>query len=137
MNDLFQCKCPHCGQDMPDASDTPFSAFWASVPHKIGKANAEKAWRKLGKVEREQAASMVVAFYGWFAKTYPGASPLHPATYLNGKRWQDEGVAPRNDISHTQVEAQLLKALNSSIPSVREHAKRMAERHGLQIGGNV
>jgi hypothetical protein len=122
---------------MPESvTETTFADFWSKVPHKIAKASAEKAWRKIGRAHQQDAARYVVAFYDWFAKTYPGASPLHPATYLSNKRWTDEGVK-RNDISHTDVEAFLRKALNSNIPSVREHAQRMAERNGIRIGGDA
>lgn len=137
MRDLLTCTCPHCGQDMPESvTETTFADFWAKVPHKINKASAEKAWRKMGKAHQQDAARYVVAFYEWFAKTYSGASPLHPATYLNNRRWQDEGVV-KNDTSHTDIQAFLQSALNSKIPAVREHAQRMAERNGISIGGDA
>lgn len=136
MKDLFGCTCPHCGQPMPETQRTAFSDFWEKVPHKIGKASAEKAWRKLGNGDRHEAAELVGAFYDWFSKTYPNASPLHPATYINGKRWRDDGVKP-NVISHTDAEASIRKALQSKIPAVREHAERLAEKNGIQIRGDT
>ncbi len=107
--DLFQTTCPCCGQSMPDEQDSPFDDFWHKVPHKIGKASAEKAWGKLKPQEKAEAKEKVHAFYVWFKKTYPTASPLHPSTYLNAKRWEDEGLialptADRCDILRTWSE---------------------------------
>ena len=94
MNDLFQCTCPTCGQPMPEAdNETTFDRFWRDVPHKIGKEPARKAWGKLTSADRAEAHKGVKLFYSWFERTYKDASPLHPATYLNGKRWQDEAVS--------------------------------------------
>lgn len=94
MSDLFGCTCPHCGQPMPEQQSTPFDAFWSDVPHKIGKEQARKAWKRLSAPDRQQARKNVKAFYAWFAKTFPTAAPLHPSTYLNNKRWQDEALRP-------------------------------------------
>jgi hypothetical protein len=73
------------------AGGSTFPAFWADVPVKIGKAAAEKAWRKLSPADRTEAHSRVKAFYASWRKQHPDASPLHPSTYLNGRRWEDEG----------------------------------------------
>lgn len=89
MNDLFEECCPHCKRPYEKQSAPGFAEFWASVPHKIAKAQAEKAWRKLSPVDRIAAGEKVGDFYAHFAKTYPTASPLHPATYLNNRRWED------------------------------------------------
>lgn len=100
MSDLFQSQtCPCCGQQMPEqqasVSETTFPAFWGLVPHKIGKAAAEKAWRKLSQQSRIKAQEGVQGWYAWFSKTYPTASPLHPSTYLNQRRWEDEVWNPQ------------------------------------------
>lgn len=94
MSDLFGCNCPHCGQPIVEKQTTGFDEFWADVPHKIGKDQASKAWKKLSGQDRAQAAKLVKPFYAWFAKAYPTASLLHPSTYLNNKRWQDEALRP-------------------------------------------
>lgn len=94
MSDLFGNNCPHCGQPIPEAEEQSFTAFWADTPHKIGKEQARKAWNKLTTPEKHQAHKNVKAFYGWFKSAYPTASALHPSTYLNGKRWQDEALRP-------------------------------------------
>jgi len=94
MSDLFGCNCPHCGQPIVEKQTTGFDEFWADVPHKIGKEQSRKAWNKLTTADMQEAHRHVKAFYAWFAKTFPTASPLHPSTYLNNKRWQDEALRP-------------------------------------------
>ena len=102
MNDLFEDHCPCCGQAIPEKAlqASPFDVFWADVPHKIGKQSAMKAWRKLSTQDRKAAHDGVKRFYAWFASTYPTASPLHPSSYLTGKRWQDETGASVKVATH-------------------------------------
>lgn len=126
MNDLFSDTCPCCGRPYEATASTGFDEFWQAVPQKIGKEQARKAWKKLNAPDRAQAAKMVKPFYAWFAKTYPTASPLHPSTYLNNKRWQDDGIAPTKDTG--DVRAALERGLKSKTPAVREHAERMLAR---------
>jgi hypothetical protein len=96
MTDLFGDTCPCCGQTVTNAIPSPFDDFWQCVPHKIGKASAMKAWGKLSAAQRDAAKSNVVGWYAWFSKTYPTASPVHPATYMNGRRWEDEWSRPQS-----------------------------------------
>jgi hypothetical protein len=97
MTDLFEECCPHCRRPYETTSPPGFAEFWSDVPHKLSKAQAEKAWRKLSPADRIAAHGKVRDFYAHFAKTYPTASPLHPATYLNNRRWEDltEQAAPQ------------------------------------------
>lgn len=96
MADLFDQTCPCCGQKVPQGQmqSSAFDDFWRDVPRKIGKDAARKAWGKLPESDRNAAHDAVKSWYKWFEKTYPGASPLHPSTYLNNRRWQDEGWRP-------------------------------------------
>lgn len=72
----------------------PFDAFWAAYPKKKAKEAARKAWAKikpdetLGKVII-QAVEDTKKTTDW--KKENGKYIPHPATYLNGKRWEDEG----------------------------------------------
>jgi len=129
MDDLFgdgTCQC--CGRKY-DNEPPGFVEFWQKVPHKIAKANAEKAWKKLTPSDRVQAADNVTGFYAMFARLYPTASPLHVATYLNNRRWMDEGISPTSD--GVDVHAAIRAGLSSTIPAVKAHAQRMAERLGV------
>lgn len=70
-----------------------FPKFWKLYPNKKGKAAAEKAWAKL-KVTPElfnliaQGLAKQCTSAAW---TKDGGQFIpHPATWLNGKRWEDE-----------------------------------------------
>jgi len=68
----------------------PFVDFWSVWPAKLSKQAAEKAWKKLAPPDR--TAAYEAAKGGWYSRwqaAYPDANPIHPASYLNGKRWED------------------------------------------------
>jgi hypothetical protein len=74
-----------------------FAEFWDAYPRKTAKGAAEKAWAKmkpdlhevLGALEWQVESDDWVKDGGKFIP--------HPATYLNGKRWQDEPPAYGQD----------------------------------------
>ncbi len=71
-----------------------FSEFWKVWPNKTAKQAARKAWDKLSAEDRESVIGACKA--GWFSswrKKHPDANPIHPASFLNGRRWEDEGEA--------------------------------------------
>lgn len=76
-----------------------FPKFWKLYPNKKGKAAAEKAWKKL-KVTDDlftliaQGLAKQCVSPGWTKDN--GQYIPHPATWLNGKRWEDEVQAPNN-----------------------------------------
>ena len=80
-----------------------FAMFWKAYPRRTAKGNAEKAWRKikpgqeltghiLDSIERHKHSDQWQKEGGRFIP--------HPATWLNGKRWEDEpetaGVDPQS-----------------------------------------
>ena len=67
----------------------PFSDFWSVWPNKVSKQNAEKAWRKLSNEERQVVIELVPSWFENWRQQNPQASPIHAATFLNGKRWKD------------------------------------------------
>lgn len=78
-----------------DAIDLPFgfSEFWQSYPNKKGKGHAIKAWSKLHP-DADLLQKMLVALKAqkisddW---TRDGGKYIpHPASWLNGMRWEDE-----------------------------------------------
>lgn len=82
------------------ATDDLFPKFWALYPNKKGKAAAEKAWKKL-KVTNDlfsliaDGLAKQVVCPAW---TKDGGQFIpHPATWLNGKRWEDE-VKPASNV---------------------------------------
>jgi predicted phage replisome organizer len=74
----------------------PFDEFWSAYPKKKAKEAAKKAWVKL-KPDETLGKTIIAAVLGsanttdW--KKENGKYIPYPATYLNGKRWEDE----RND----------------------------------------
>lgn len=73
--------------------DKQFELFWTAYPRKTAKAAAVKAWSKI-KLTPELMASIMVGLNaakgsdGWMRDG--GRFIPHPATWLNGKRWEDE-----------------------------------------------
>jgi len=65
-----------------------FNDFWDIWPEKIAKQNAQKAWSKLTQKEKEKTIQHVPEFTK--AKRITGQHLPHAATYLNGKRFNDE-----------------------------------------------
>lgn len=72
---------------------TTFARFWDAYPRHTGKANAEKAWRKLE--PDEDLVDTMLAALAWQRRQPSwtkdaGAFIPHPATWLNHRRWEDE-----------------------------------------------
>ena len=89
---------------MSHESDLPegFETFWKTYPRKTAKANALKAWAKL-KPNAELISKIMqsVAYHclcaDWLKDD--GQYIPHPATWLNGKRWEDE-LRPVDNVHH-------------------------------------
>lgn len=91
---------------MPDG----FANFWHVYPRHTGKANAVKAWAKLKPNEELQA--QILASVAVQAKSRDwlkdgGQFIPHPATWLNGRRWEDETdrtIAPSGVFAGVRVD---------------------------------
>lgn len=81
-----------------------FDEFWKLYPKKVGKAQAEKAWKKL-KVDEALLETMKKAIERqkrskqWKDKQFIP----YPATWLNGRRWEDE-LEERTDLNYDSDE---------------------------------
>jgi hypothetical protein len=67
-----------------------FEAFWAAYPRRVGKGAARTAWAKAIRKARPEAIIAAIQ-----AQVYAGCFRdltfcPHPATWLNGERWDDE-----------------------------------------------
>lgn len=74
-----------------DRTSVTFDAWWDAYPRKTGKAAAVKTWARMTITDREAAASILpehVAY--WERERTPKHFIPHPATWLNGRRWEDE-----------------------------------------------
>jgi len=65
-----------------------FEDFYKLYPRKVGRAAARKAWEKLSDDDQTKAMSVLEHKYEW-ATTEMRYIP-HPATWLNGRRWEDD-----------------------------------------------
>jgi hypothetical protein len=66
-----------------------FDAFWAAYPRRVARAAAEKAWKA---ALNHAAPSLIVDGAKRYATEVADRSPdkiAHPASWLNGRRWED------------------------------------------------
>jgi len=80
----------------PDAL-TRFPEFWASYPRRDDRAKAEKVWSSLG---CDKIADAVIAGAGRYASEKVGSEKKYialPTSWLNGKRWMDEGNSTNDE----------------------------------------
>lgn len=83
-----------------------FADFWSSWPSKVSKAAAEKAWKKLSPQDREAATSAASGWFDAWRRKHPDANAIHPASYLNGRRWEDETTSkPKDQPLENRLEA--------------------------------
>lgn len=82
------------------SNDTPFDAFWAVVHSRVGRAAAERAYAKAAKhlAGRElDPHAFLRSRMEAFAQTPAGNpvdhTPVHPATWLNQGRYDDDPAA--------------------------------------------
>ena len=74
----------------PKEKESDFALFWKAYPKKVGKASAEKAFKKVTvsvdvlteAIEKQKKSA------SW--QRDGGQYIPYPATWLNGKRWEDE-----------------------------------------------
>jgi hypothetical protein len=74
---------------------TVFEDFWREYPRKIGKANAYRAWLRIGKEKRASIGQINTGLQaqlqgGAFDFSDSGKHIPHAATWLNNDRWKDE-----------------------------------------------
>lgn len=71
-----------------------FGAFWVRWPRKVAKLEAEKAWKQVVTPEDEEP---IHAALDWQVPVFEQRDPErvpHAATWLRGRRWEDEQPAP-------------------------------------------
>jgi hypothetical protein len=85
-------------RDRVAMSEVAFAKFWAAYPKRDGKQDALKAWRKIPEAQSDpefitralEALARQKQSPGW---TKDGGQFIPRAsTWLNGRRWEDEGV---------------------------------------------
>jgi hypothetical protein len=66
-----------------------FETFWTHYPKKVAKQDAIKAWSRLTMFD----VDAIDAAYADHLRAWAGKDPQylpHPATWLRGRRWEDE-----------------------------------------------
>jgi hypothetical protein len=73
-----------------------FDDFWAAYPLHVGKQAARKAWAKLGPSPPLATIREALAWQRELPRWREEGRRYvpHPATYLNGRRWEDEHPPP-------------------------------------------
>lgn len=96
-----------------------FAAFWAAYPKKAGKAAALKAWNKLAPdvvLQEQMGKALEVQKQSQQWRKDGGQYIPMPATWLNGRRWEDE--APQAQSQESQFDRMIA------------WAKEFDEKHG-------
>ena len=74
-----------------EAHEQSFAIFWAKYPRKVSKQEAFKAWKNLTKKAQKAATDAIDAHRDYWLKTDREKDKIpHAATWLRGKRWEDE-----------------------------------------------
>lgn len=87
----------HTEGDAQGASHAHFDDFWAVYPRKVDKIRAQKAWESAIK---KSAPPDLVSAASRYAESRADEDPkftVHPATWLNGERWDDEPPPRKED----------------------------------------
>ena len=101
-----------------------FPKFWKLYPNKKGKAAAEKAWKKL-KITGDLFALITsglakqVVCADWTKDS--GQFIPHPATWLNGKRWEDE-IKPVSNVHQLPISRHTLTDKRDYKAGTKENA---------------
>ncbi len=70
-------------------SDISFEAFYNQYPRKVGKKDAEKAYKMLPENEKILAISGIKRYKQWL-NSHPGIEILYPASFIRKERYKDE-----------------------------------------------
>ncbi len=81
-------------EENKDITSNGFDEFWIVWPYKKAKQDAKKAWKRMASNDRILASRGVIQFW----QNKKPDFYINPATYLNGKRWEDE--EPSNVVTH-------------------------------------
>lgn len=77
------------------APDPRFSEFWERWPlRRVVRKKAEVAFKRLSPADKREAINRVESWVKAWRASNPTANDIHPTTYLNGRRWEDDFSAP-------------------------------------------
>ena len=76
-----------------------FDQFWAIYPRKTGKQAASKSFAKLSNADQQEALNNISRLYS----QTPVQFVPHAATYLNGKRWEDQAIQRTPNFAYSNL----------------------------------
>ena len=116
---------PVSGGSLPIAEE--FERFWILYPRKKGKVEAGKAWRTIKPEEAEAVLARVeLNKFGEWKGSEPRFIP-YPATWLNGRRWEDEIEHPQKTIADTDELRRKRTQITPEGQAIRERLGQRAE----------
>lgn len=78
-------------QSAPVRAAPTFDEFWAAWPKREAKKDARRAWDKLSAANKAAALAALPAHVARWRNEGRSRNHIpHPATWLNGERWEDE-----------------------------------------------
>ncbi len=108
-------------------AEESFARFWAVYARKEGKQAAVKAWTRLTDEDRAEAEKRAKSFC---AARDPAYLP-HPATYLNGRRWEDADPPKPAPKAVNGQPAMMSRA------EAMEALRKIRAQHGIPVGGFI
>ena len=93
-------------------ADDRFDEFWQTVPRKVGKGQAVKAWRSALKKADADTILAAMRAYALQREGQDQQFTAHPATWLNGERWLDEAPQSPADF-YNQIQQHLSGGSNA------------------------
>jgi len=93
--------------ELPPDQKSFFDRFYQAYPKHVAKEDAVRAWKKISPPPTDDFVNTLIAKIDVFRKTdgwikNNGEFIPNPATWLNGKRWEDETPAPTSNKSQTK-----------------------------------
>jgi len=84
--------------------EVSFEEFWNAYGYKKSKLQAEKAWKRLSPADKSNALASIPAYKADCQSC--GRSMKYPATYLNGRTWEDDFNSNNNPYATTKTNQQ-------------------------------
>lgn len=87
-------------QDEKPNADAEFARFWATYPRRTAKPDAHRAWTRA--LKRADAETIIAGAARFAADpNRDDRYTPHPATWLNGDRWNDPPLPPRAGVTRS------------------------------------
>lgn len=94
-----------CSPSSSESTDDGFATFWEQYPKKAAKPQALKAWKKInptGQTFANLIAGLEHQKAGEQWRKDGGKFIPHPATWLNGRRWEDEALSSNQTLAQAR-----------------------------------